>query len=148
MDLTTAYLGLTLRNPVVASASPMTQDVDGVRRLVDAGVSAVVLPSLFEEQVRREEVSDTMLQEVHEGSFGEAGGHFLFHGHKPGSREGGNDVHVFFRRAERIQLFFYLCEAGFVGQIRLINEHLMGNVLDAEEYLLIPLPQPRLGVHH
>lgn len=76
MDLTTTYLGLTLRNPVVASASPMTQDVDGVRRLVDAGVSAVVLPSLFEEQVRREEVSDTMLQEVHEGSFGEARTYF------------------------------------------------------------------------
>jgi dihydroorotate dehydrogenase (fumarate) len=53
MDLTTTYLGLTLRNPLVASASPLSATVDGVRRLADGGVGAVVLPSLFEEDVRR-----------------------------------------------------------------------------------------------
>jgi dihydroorotate dehydrogenase (fumarate) len=54
MDLTTRYLGLELRNPLVASAGPLSRTVDGVRRLADAGVGAVVLASLFEEQIRRE----------------------------------------------------------------------------------------------
>ncbi len=50
-DLTTSYLGLALPNPVVASSSPLTEKLDELRRLEDAGVSAVVLPSLFEEQI-------------------------------------------------------------------------------------------------
>ena len=54
MDLSTRYLGLTLRNPLVASASPLSNTVDGVRRLADGGVGAVVLYSLFEEQLRQE----------------------------------------------------------------------------------------------
>ncbi|MGB0964254.1 MAG: dihydroorotate dehydrogenase-like protein, partial [Mycobacterium sp.] len=54
MDLSTRYLGLQLANPLVASASPMSQTVDGVRQLADAGIGAVVLYSLFEEQLRRE----------------------------------------------------------------------------------------------
>lgn len=54
MDLTTHYLGMTLKNPIVASSSPMTAELDGIRRLEDAGVSAVVLPSLFEVQVEGE----------------------------------------------------------------------------------------------
>ncbi len=45
MDLSTGYLGLTLRNPLVASASPLSNTVDGVRRLADGGVGAVVLYS-------------------------------------------------------------------------------------------------------
>jgi dihydroorotate dehydrogenase (fumarate) len=54
MDLTTQYLGLKLSNPLVAGASPLSHTVDGVRQLGDAGVGAVVLYSLFEEQIRRE----------------------------------------------------------------------------------------------
>lgn len=54
MDLTTSYLGLTLKNPVVASASPLTIDVNNIRRIEDAGGAAVVLPSLFEEQIEQE----------------------------------------------------------------------------------------------
>ena len=54
IDLATRYLGLALRNPLVASASPLSKTVDGVRRLADAGVGAVVLYSLFEEQLRQE----------------------------------------------------------------------------------------------
>jgi dihydroorotate dehydrogenase (fumarate) len=54
MDLSTAYLGLSLLNPLLASASPLSRTVGGVRRLADAGVGAVVLYSLFEEQLRRE----------------------------------------------------------------------------------------------
>ena len=54
MDVSTQYLGLNLRSPLVASASPLSQDLDGVRRLEDAGASAIVLYSLFEEQLRQE----------------------------------------------------------------------------------------------
>ncbi|MHB8523521.1 MAG: dihydroorotate dehydrogenase-like protein [Limisphaerales bacterium] len=54
MDLTTTYLGLKLRTPLVPSASPLSEDLDSVRRLEDAGAAAVVLHSLFEEQLRLE----------------------------------------------------------------------------------------------
>jgi len=53
-DLSTTYLGLALKNPLVASASPLSKKVDTVRRLEDAGVSAVVMYSLFEEQITHE----------------------------------------------------------------------------------------------
>jgi dihydroorotate dehydrogenase (fumarate) len=56
IDLSTTYLGLKLATPLVASASPLSRDLDGVRRLEDAGASAVVLYSLFEEQLRQEEI--------------------------------------------------------------------------------------------
>ena len=53
-DLTTTYLGLQLRNPLVASASPLSKKVDTVRSLEDAGAAAVVMYSLFEEQITHE----------------------------------------------------------------------------------------------
>jgi dihydroorotate dehydrogenase (fumarate) len=53
-DLSTKYLGLNLHTPLVVSASPLSQDIDGIRRLEDAGASAIVLYSLFEEQLRQE----------------------------------------------------------------------------------------------
>jgi len=53
-DLKTHYMGFTLANPIVASASPLSESVDRIRQLEDAGVSAVVLPSLFEEQISLE----------------------------------------------------------------------------------------------
>jgi len=51
MDLTTTYLGMTLRTPLVPSASPLSSDVGNIRRMEDAGAAAVVLYSLFEEQL-------------------------------------------------------------------------------------------------
>lgn len=54
MDLRTKYLGLNLRTPLVASASPLSHELDSIRRLEDAGASAIVLYSLFEEQIRQE----------------------------------------------------------------------------------------------
>ncbi len=54
IDLTTKYLGLNLRTPLVVSASPLSQDIADIRRLEDAGASAIVLYSLFEEQLRQE----------------------------------------------------------------------------------------------
>ena len=54
MDLTARYLGLNLRTPLVPSASPLSNELDNIKRMEDAGASAVVLHSLFEEQVRSE----------------------------------------------------------------------------------------------
>jgi len=54
MDLSTTYMGLRLRNPLVPSAGPLTSDVDAIRRMEDAGAAAVVLHSLFEEQIEHE----------------------------------------------------------------------------------------------
>ncbi|MGB6576971.1 MAG: dihydroorotate dehydrogenase-like protein [Streptosporangiaceae bacterium] len=76
MDLATGYLGLTLRNPLVASASPLSNTVDGVRRLADAGVGAVVLYSLLEEQVRREAAENARLAEAGTDSFAESLSYF------------------------------------------------------------------------
>jgi dihydroorotate dehydrogenase (fumarate) len=55
VDLRTTYIGLTLHSPLVVSASPLSRDVDSICRLEEAGASAVVLYSLFEEQLRQEE---------------------------------------------------------------------------------------------
>ena len=62
IDLTSTYLGMTLRNPVVASPGPVTGDPDQWRRLEEAGVGAIVLPSLFEEEITSESwwVSDLL----------------------------------------------------------------------------------------
>jgi dihydroorotate dehydrogenase (fumarate) len=54
MDLTTTYMGLTLRSPLVPSASPLSEDIDNIQRMEDAGAAAVVMHSLFEEQLRQE----------------------------------------------------------------------------------------------
>ena len=55
MDLSTEYLGLKLKNPLVPSASPLSRDLDTAKRLEDAGASALVMYSLFEEEVREED---------------------------------------------------------------------------------------------
>ncbi len=57
MDLSTTYMGMTLKNPLVASASPLSEDVSNIKRLEDAGASAVVLYSLFEEQLSRDRMA-------------------------------------------------------------------------------------------
>lgn len=54
MDLSTKYLGLNLRTPLVCSASPLSETMDGIRRMEDAGASAIGLSSLFEEQLTRD----------------------------------------------------------------------------------------------
>ena len=66
IDLSTTYLGLKLKNPLVASSSPMCEDVGNVRRIEDGGASAVVLHSLFEEQIEME--SDDLDRWIRQGS--------------------------------------------------------------------------------
>ena len=59
MDLRTTYLGLELAHPFVPGASPLAADLDSVKRLEDAGAAAIVLPSLFEEQITREQMAES-----------------------------------------------------------------------------------------
>jgi dihydroorotate dehydrogenase (fumarate) len=76
MNLKSRYLGLELRNPLVASAGPLTHEVEHMQQLEDAGIGAVVLPSLFEEQLRLEaETLDHYLEHGGE-SFAEAISYF------------------------------------------------------------------------
>jgi len=75
-ELTTRYLGLELRSPLVASASPLSGTADGVRRLADSGVGAVVLPSLFEEQLRQEAARDAAAADAGADSFAESLSYF------------------------------------------------------------------------
>lgn len=71
-SLTTTYLGMELACPLVASSSPLTNDLDVLRRLEDAGAGAVVLPSLFEEQLEREELGVDALLGTGAEAFAEA----------------------------------------------------------------------------
>ncbi|MFI5097129.1 MAG: dihydroorotate dehydrogenase-like protein, partial [Candidatus Acidiferrales bacterium] len=56
-DLSTKYLGLNLKSPLLASASPLSESVDNIKRLEDNGLAGVVLPSLFEEQLALESLA-------------------------------------------------------------------------------------------
>ena len=73
IDLSTTYLGLKLKNPLVASASPLCMEVGDVRRLEDAGASAVVLHSLFEEQIEIESEELNRFLDESSGVSAEAG---------------------------------------------------------------------------
>lgn len=72
MDLSTTYLGLKLPHPIMPGASPMVDKIDLVKRMEDAGASAIVMHSLFEEQLMREELATYHHVDVHAESFAEA----------------------------------------------------------------------------
>lgn len=72
VDLATEYLGLKLSNPLVPSSSPLTGDAATARRLEDAGAAAIVMPSLFEEEVRQSEESVARFLHEQAIGFGEA----------------------------------------------------------------------------
>ncbi len=95
MQLSTTYMGLELRNPLVASASPLSHTVDGVRRLADAGVGAVVLHSLFEEQLREEAELNARLADAGTESFAESLSYF------PSEVEQDAGPHPYLRLLER-----------------------------------------------
>jgi dihydroorotate dehydrogenase (fumarate) len=76
MDLGARYLGLSLRNPIIASASPLSADVGLIRQMEDFGAGAVVLPSLFQEQIERQQRVDFELAHVGAESSPEAGSYF------------------------------------------------------------------------
>ena len=76
MNLTTRYLGLPLAHPIVASASPLTATLDGMRRLEDAGAAAIVMASLYEEQICAEDTAYALYIEQGSNSQPEAGSYF------------------------------------------------------------------------
>jgi len=67
MNLTTKYLGLTLRTPLVVAASPLSEELDHIKQMEDAGAAAVVLHSLFEEELRQDRLE--LNQNLEQGSF-------------------------------------------------------------------------------
>lgn len=82
-DLNTTYLGLPLKNPLVASASPLSRTVDGVRRLEDAGVAAIVLHSLFAEQISMAQFPHEAGPHIGAGGFTSALNYFPRWDHDP-----------------------------------------------------------------
>ena len=76
MDLSTTYVGMKLKNPIVHSSSPLTEHLDSIRRLEDAGASAIVMYSLFEEQITMESRELNHYLEYGTESFGEALSYF------------------------------------------------------------------------
>ncbi len=76
IDLSTKYMGLELKNPLVVAACPLSGDADTLKRLEDAGASAAVLPSLFEEQIVHDEQEVNKLYEYQTESFAESLSHF------------------------------------------------------------------------
>ncbi len=76
MDLSTTYLGLRLPHPLMPGASPMADQLDSVKRLEDAGAAAIVLRSLFEEQITLEQEGMIHEMEIHEEGFAEALSYF------------------------------------------------------------------------
>jgi dihydroorotate dehydrogenase (fumarate) len=77
VDMTTRYLGLELGSPVMPSASPLTGDIDHVLSLVEAGAPAIVLPSLFEEQIEHDAMAVHFGLELGADGFGEAPSGYL-----------------------------------------------------------------------
>ena len=76
MDLSTTYLGFKLSSPLMPGASPLVDDLDNVKRLEDAGASAIVMHSLFEEQIAHEQLGHVVNVEMHEDAFAEALSYF------------------------------------------------------------------------
>jgi dihydroorotate dehydrogenase (fumarate) len=76
MDMTTRYMGLMLKNPLVASAGPLSENLDNIRRLEDNGAAAVVMFSLFEEQIRHDAAALEFFFNVGRESFAEAASYF------------------------------------------------------------------------
>ena len=90
IDLSTTYLGLKLRNPLVASSSPMCGDVGNVRRMEDSGAAAIVLQSLFEEQIESE--SDELDRDIDRAS--EVGAESVSHFPELGHRVMGPETYL------------------------------------------------------
>jgi dihydroorotate dehydrogenase (fumarate) len=76
LNLSTKYLGLELKNPLVIAACPITGKIDWLKKLEEAGAAAAVMPSLFEEQIEHEEEEITKLHEFGTDSFAEALSYF------------------------------------------------------------------------
>jgi len=101
-SLTTRYLSLELKNPIIASASPLTATLDGMRRLEDAGAAAVVMASLFEERIVAGDAAYAMFTEETAGSNPEAATYFP---ELPGYRHGlSGYLETLWRASQTLQI--------------------------------------------
>ena len=124
-DLRTTYLGLPLVHPIVASASPLSHDLDGIRRLEDGGAAAVVLFSLFEEQIRWEDETLARLTAVGAESTGEAASYFPPVGDFVAGPDAYLDLVRGARRAVGVPIIASLngvTSSGWVDHARLLQE--------------------------
>ena len=125
MDLTTRYLGFDLRNPLVASASPLNLDLGTIRALEDHGAAAVVLPSVFQEQIEREEEDRDRMLGVGAESFPEALSYFPPSTEYRTGTEQYLDTISAARRAVDIPVIASLngaSEAGWIDYARLLQQ--------------------------
>ena len=76
MELNTTYLGIRLPHPLMVGAGPLGDDIDVVRQLEDAGAAAIVLRSLYEEEIKGEQIAAFLHSESHGDSSAEAGSYF------------------------------------------------------------------------
>jgi dihydroorotate dehydrogenase (fumarate) len=90
MDLSTTYLGLKLKHPVILGASPLSQDIDKAKQIAEAGAAAIVMHSLFEEQILLEQSAQQAHVEAHENVTAEAVGFVP----KPGAYSVGPDEYL------------------------------------------------------
>ena len=87
MKLATTYLGIRLPNPLIVGASPITDDLDTVKQLEDAGAAALTLRSLYEEEITGEQMSGLLYGDSHDDSSAEAGSYFPESALAPGPDE-------------------------------------------------------------
>jgi dihydroorotate dehydrogenase (fumarate) len=97
MNLTTTYMGLSLKSPLIVGSSPLTEDLDTVKQLEDAGAAALILPSLYEEEITCEQMSDFFSIEAYGDSFPEASSYIP----EPESAPGPNEYLEHLRRVKQ-----------------------------------------------
>ena len=109
VDLSTTYLGLQLKNPLVASAGPLTGNLETLRQLDDSGIAAVVLPSLFEEQIEHDELEINRMYEVQTESYAESLSYF------PETRDYGKGSREYLELVDDALLAFEGGRSGRIG---------------------------------
>jgi len=123
MDLTTHYMGLQLKNPLVASASPHNADLGNIRHLEDSGAAAIVLPSIFEEQIEAEMLHRETLTAVDLEHSPEASGHLP----EANQREPQQYLDLIHRAVEAVDIPIIgslngTTEEGWISYAKLIEE--------------------------
>lgn len=135
VDLTTTYLGVELKTPIVASASPITGDPQMWQRLERAGAGAIVLPSLFEEQI---EVEGVVREAASNAAMGLSAESSSFYPDLPGLDDGPLR-HIERHGPEEITKILdamqdWMIERGYVGISELRGSVTRSNTLDGEAY--------------
>jgi dihydroorotate dehydrogenase (fumarate) len=147
VDLRTRYLGLELRSPIVCSSSPFTGDLISARKLEQAGAGAIVLPSLFEEEILNEEIQLNRSLEAGTDQFAEALGYFPRIDHLPTTGDRYLERITAFKRELRIPVIASLnatTPGGWVRYARLV-EQAGADALELNLYHLVADPSMTAG---